>query len=1273
MQDFDNPFVSRQFLRSNWALDYRAFQGSAEETALLDRLRRWSQRADLRERTAQPAFIEEFFRQTWGFVQAGQDGAEAAFSIYPDFQIGGGAARGGAGFADAALGWFAVGRATHTPQVLCEFKDIKSALDAPQKRKNDTRSPVRQGLDYLAAARRAMFGTEPIIPTFAIITDMNEFRLYWADRGERQSIRFVITPRDLFQGSSLLAENEEARFDRYLFRRLFHRDTLTVQGDSGRAPLLSLIEQQRFRQRELENAFYAEYRAFREHLYRALLAHNAEGTDRFPGTRGRLVRLAQKVLDRCIFVFFCEDMGRALGFPPQLLRDALILRSNDPYFDPEGGEIWTLLLRLFRAMNDGAAFGDNQINQFNGGLFAADKALERLHIPNRVFCERGQGQNEASLYRNPLTLLYLSAAYNYADGVSQAPGAAGAAAGREAKTLGLYTLGRIFEQSITELEILEADADERPSINRESKRKRDGVYYTPEWVVERIVAETVGARLADLKAECGWPAPGGPALPDKAAVGRYDAALRGVRIVDPACGSGAFLITALRFLMDEWSALRALRRDIVGDVMARDEDAVIRDVLRANIYGVDINPASVEIAKLALWLHTARGDRPLSSLDEHICEGNSLIGPEFFDGLAAYGAEERERINAFDWQAAFPDVFARGGFDAVIGNPPYVKLQNFRRVNADMAAFLTRDPRQGGRYASTQTGNFDLFLPFIEKGVALLNEQGRLGYIAPSLWPGNDYGAGLRGAIAAGRNLYGWIDFGSYQVFDEAITYTALQFYSRAPNHAVRVVRAPDGVIPNDPWTSNDCVLPYARLPYGDRWLLTTGAERDLIDRLATTCLRLDDRRLTRNIYQGLITSADHIYHLTRAAPGRYVCAPKGCDAPPPCEVRIEDALMKPLVSGPEAKRYVAPQTDTFLLFPYRVDADGAALIGATEMAARYPLAWAYLRTWERQLRARESGAFDDEQWWRFGRNQNLDKQEIAKLIVARLVVSVSCSADAAGANYLDNVDVGGVSPAPGVSLRYLAGILNAPVCGFVFRRISKPFRGDYRSANKQFIAPLPIPDATPEDRAEVAARAEALQTLHTRRRDLLADIARRMETVPTRARREDWLFTGLPTIEDAETQAPAGLDAAGRTAWARAHRAEALAARLAALGADLRPGVALDASFERGELRFFIDGAPAIERVFVAPEEGAFVLAQWKVIAATFDITEKTTGKKLAAALRKVAADAPGAVRAQVIDLQGQLTATETAIADAEGAMNALVYRLYALTPEEIALVEKG
>lgn len=172
-------------------------------------------------------------------------------------------------------------------------------------------------------------------------------------------------------------------------------------------------------------------------------------------------------------------------------------------------------------MNAGAtSFGDYQINQFNGGLFAPDPELEKLHIPNSVFCERGQGQNEASLAANKLTLLYLSASYNYASGwAAGVSGEPATAAKRDPdRNIGLYTLGRIFEQSITELEILEAEEDGRKSINKESKRKRDGVYYTPEWVVERIVDETVGRRLADLKAQCGWPTEKQDKLPTKEAI-----------------------------------------------------------------------------------------------------------------------------------------------------------------------------------------------------------------------------------------------------------------------------------------------------------------------------------------------------------------------------------------------------------------------------------------------------------------------------------------------------------------------------------------------------------------------------------------------------------------------------------------------------------------------------------------------------------------------------------------------------------------------------------
>ena len=123
-------------------------------------------------------------------------------------------------------------------------------------------------------------------------------------------------------------------------------------------------------------------------------------------------------------------------------------------------------------------------------------------------------------------------------------------------------------------------------------------------------------------------------------------------------------------------------------------------------------------------------------------------------------------FNAFDWHQVFPQVFERGGFDAVIGNPPYVKLQNLRPAHGDVADFL-RHGRPGvvpPPYESTQTGNFNLYLLFIERGISLLSERGRLGFIAPSLWVTNEYGEGLRHFVAAGRNLDRGIDFKSFQL-----------------------------------------------------------------------------------------------------------------------------------------------------------------------------------------------------------------------------------------------------------------------------------------------------------------------------------------------------------------------------------------------------------------------------------------------------------------------------------------------------------------------------
>jgi hypothetical protein len=315
----------------------------------------------------------------------------------------------------------------------------------------------------------------------------------------------------------------------------------------------------------------------------------------------------------------------------------------------------------------------------------------------------------------------------------------------------------------------------------------------------------------------------------------------------------------------------------------------------------------------------------------------------------------------------------------------------------------------------------------------------------------------------------------------------------------------------------------------------------------------------------------------------------------------------------------------------------------------------------------------DNERWWAYNYPKNLDRQEVPKLMVAQLVPNLRLSADPDGNFYINNVRVNGIAPAQGVSLWFLLGVLNGRVADFVFRRTAKPKDNKFFEANKQFIRNLPIPPADEGARAEVATRAEVLQQLHSTRRTVVVDIQRRAQGLARRKLPDGWLFPGLPTPEQVEADAPARFDSAARRAWAHTERERLLAVIYERLGKDLHPGVGMDATFVRGELRFFIDGVAVVEGIFLDENQGAFVLAQWKVIASTFSVTERTTGEKLADALRKVTLTAPEPVRDQIIALSRDLTHTEGEIAEAETAMQHCLYELYDLSREEIALVERG
>ena len=1288
------PLFSDAYLRAILDKEFRAFKGSELEAELIERLHKWSRKVFQKETTAEIAFINVFFEQTWGYTQSGKTAAGAGYTCHPKFAIAGAGAGGGSGEADVALGYFECPHVPPVPQVVCEFKDVRSNLDAPQKRKGNNRSPVKQCADYLREAMRPFFGNEAILPTWGLVTDMNEFRLYWRNTMPSQYQRFIINKATIDEGVSLLEATEIGSWERFLFLHLLSADRLLAR--AGTAELVKHLWDQRYREKDIENTFYKEYRAYRERLVRVLIDRNPN----FTGTKGRLVRLAQKLIDRCIFVMFCEDMGERLSFPPNALRDYLGELSKSVFYEPDEQDAWNKLKELFRAMDRGSRIGARLLNRFNGGLFAPDPELEGLTIPNEVFCTKLQGDTDATLKAAPVTLLYFAGSYNFGAG------------GHLDKAVTLYSLGRIFEQSITELEALEAAAEERPSLTVISKRKRDGVYYTPEWVVERIVAETLGPRLDEIRDEVGWsidlegddrevdrqlklPPSRRSAIFNRhvAAVEKFRQRLERFTVLDPACGSGAFLIHTLEYLLKERrraaGELFRVTAGAGGGIFTFKPEDEVRQILAANIYGVDINPASVEIASLALWLHTAKSDQPLCNLDGNLVAGNSLVGPELYEfkkDLLSAAEEKKETINAFDYTRAFPTIFDTDrpggpGFDCIIGNPPYVKLQNFRKVYPETADFLrnARATADEPRYRSCQTGNFDLFLPFIERALELLNSHGRLGFIAPSLWRYNEYGEGLRKLLHKGGHLDRWIDFGSFQVFDEAIVYTALQFFSRKRHDRIRFALAPTGELTRTPdWDDPEWFVTYKELPADDTWVLVPRAERTLLHKLTKTCTRLDDASVTRAIFVGIQTSADTIYHLDRIGTNRYRFQPpksEGARERAPAEVvTIEDAIMHPLVSGPEANRYQVPITSTYILFPYEVADGEVRLLTPAELQKSFPNAWKHLQRSEETLRAREAGSFDDDEWYRFGRHQNIDKQEDRKLIVAQTVNRMSVCPDDKGAFYLNNVRVNGILPREGKDFWFLLGILNCRVTDWVFRRIAKPKEGGYFEANRQFIAPLPIPNATDEQRQRLGDLARQLTALHTRRRDATFDLEKRLAACSVVEKAEEWLWpSGVQELAVLRARTPRQLAARQRTAWARNERNKQIQIVTEALSDKLRVGARLVPDFKDGELRLLDEGALVLDSIFVDAAEASQILINWKHYLRSTPITESTTANEIAKGLRTVRLTTNHAIVTQLAMLDEELSKLDIDIRKIEIELNQTSYSLYNLAPSEIEMVEGG
>ena len=1289
------PLFTHSFLMSCWAEEYKGYCSSDEDTALLLKLKHWSEKDFQKETQSEANFLQTFFFELWGYVASGSAEKSAGYTLFPQFPVENAGQNGGVGKADAAMGWFGETELPNTPQILCEFKDIRSGLDTRQNRKGNDRTPVMQCADYLSFSRHQFtpYGNEKIQPSWGIVTDMNEFRLYYKARMPQQYERFVIKrSRSRNREAYLLGTTEEARQKRFIFSRLFHADWLLNR--SGEPPLLGLFSAQGEQEKSLEKAFYFEYRDYRDELFKTLLAVNPL----YKEQPRKLVRLTQKLLDRFLFVLFCEDMGAHLQYPVNLLRDLMSEYSQDDRYSADEADLWEeKVLRLFKSMREGTPFLKHPINRFNGGLFAVDIDLDGLHVPNKLFFRDFQGATPESLFKHKKTLLYFAASYNFGieDGGDRA--------------IGLYTLGRIFEQSITDLEIMEAEAAKEQSLMKLSKRKTNGVFYTPEWATAYIVEQTLGLRIDELKAKLDLQnfavlsdesiASDHTKTKSQKEIGRlkkntrslqyfdlldaYSEELGKLKILDPACGSGAFLIQALKRLLQEHEWVSAEKSRVnyqfsQGTVF--DKAKAYREILAKNLYGVDVNAESVEITKLALWLHTVMPGKPLSSLDDNILCGNSLVDTSIEDVVGKLSVEQYERINPFNYHEAFSEVFENGGFDVIIGNPPYIKLQNMRRVQKEATDYWLNAEQADGspRFRSTQTGSYDIYLPFTEKCIELLNPTGRMGFIQPNVWAVNEYGRGLREMLHETRRMDRWIDFKSYQIFDEAITYTALQFFSGQAVDGIKLHFAPNG---GDDLVSLDWenveALPYEKLPASDTWQFMPESERLLVKKLVDENPSLDEFPEIIVGFRGVETGADYMFHFHKVADGQYSYSKAN---QPSDVIELEDDIMKLLASGGDAARYTYPQPDVYVLFPFVIKDSRPHLLTEEEIRNLHPKAWEYFKSREAELRARESRKMDrDDRWWGYNYPKNLEKMSWPKLGIAQTVQNMEVFFDHRGECYFNNVRVGGISVPKIEDMWFLLGILNAQVANYAFKRMARAKDNDYFEANKQFIAPLPIPVVDDEQKQQVAEKAEKLQELHTRYRNELEKLTKRMnsaqfteDTKPLR-----WIWAELPedckSLKQNDKAKATGLKGAALTKWTKEHYGRLLSEKLKNLAVRMNPKLILTVVNDDGELRLLADGVPAFDSVFVDEEEAPFIAAQWKYVIRTTNITPGLTAEKLLPLFLQIKRTENDNLKKQVMLLDAKLDQLSFEIEKQESEMNMLIYRLYNLSKDDIRQIALG
>jgi type I restriction-modification system DNA methylase subunit/predicted type IV restriction endonuclease len=838
----------------------------------------------------------------------------------------------------------------------------------------------------------------------SILTDFEEFAVYDCrvkpDKADKSS-----TARTMF----FTFQDYEKRWEE--IDTIFSREAI-LKGSFDR---YAESEKKKKGTAEVDAAFLKEIESWRELLARNIALRN-------PALSQRELNFAvQQTIDRIIFLRICEDRG--------------IEEYNRLLTTLNGANVYQRLCQLFRRADD----------KYNSGLFHFTREKEREE-PDELTLN-------LAIDDNPLKeiirgLYYPDSPYEFS-------------------VLPADILGQVYEQFLGKV-IRLTDGHRAVIEDKPEVKKAGGVYYTPTYIVDYIVKNTVG-KLLEGK------------TPKQAAK---------LRILDPACGSGSFLIGAFHHLIDwhrdwyvnddpqKWAIAKspALFQAHGGEWRLITSEK--RRILLNNIYGVDIDPQAVEVTKLSLLLKVLEGEsdetlskqlklfqeRALPDLGNNIKCGNSLIGPDFYNSpidkgrhrgveqqLFSLDDEERYRINAFDWHAEFQKIFPLplmeegrgagvGGFDAVIGNPPYIRIQALKEWAPVEVEFYKQ------RYSSAGKGNYDIYVVFVERGLSLLNDSGRLGFILPSKFFSTDYGEGLRQIIAANKSLSEIVDFGHTQIFEKATTYTCLLFLTNAASKSIAYVKISTQQeldaysIPNIKIDINSLT----KAP----WLFATDKEKIITDKLFIESLSLND--LPARIGRGSSSGADDVFVLKRE--GKYFTSRYGE------QVQIEEDILRIPIYATDFGRFnFNPKSNEVIIFPYNVEENNYNLKTESEMKKDFPEAYSYLTLHKKKLEARKQFNV----WYGYSASRNLDVHDSAHMLVPLLAEKGSFCFLPENKNEYCLMASGGfsitINKEAKLSSKYVTGLLNSRLLFWRLRAISNIFRAGWITCTKQYVETLPI------------------------------------------------------------------------------------------------------------------------------------------------------------------------------------------------------------------------